>query len=319
MGDQDIECTACDADANDVVERGGFFTCTKCGQTLYPRISDLAEWGNYTDSAGNPTSSSRCGTASASETNPYSSSYSFMPPGVKNVCYKNGVQVKYDITNVHVRNCVSHQSKSFSIVEDAIDCIADKYSARVLLTAKALWSEVTRYEKVSEDGKTRKKITRAGVRKGLIACCVYYACIHFNSTRSPSEICADFNICTRQFNKGNREFKEIFETSARWAHLLKRTSGSDDYFIRFCSDLEMGGIISENTAFELATECKRVHERIRDDIHGLFPKSAACGIIFCVMRKRGILVTKTSVSKILGICGPSLTKCCAAVAGLIGS
>ena len=317
MCERDIECKNCLADTNDVIERDGFFTCTKCGQTLYPRISELAEWGNYTDTAGNPTSGSRCGTASTSETNPYANSYSFMPPGVKNVCYKNGVQVKYDITSVHMRNCVSHKTKSFSIVEDAIDCIADKYSQRVLLTAKTLWSEVTRYEKVCEDGKTRKKITRAGVRKGLIACCVYYACIHYNSTRSPSELCADFGISTRQFNKGNREFKEIFETSARWGHLLKRTSGSEDYFIRFCSDLEMNGVIEENSAYELAAECRRIHDNIRDQLHGLFPKSAACGIIFCVMRRRGVVVTKTSVSKILGICGPSLTKCCAAVVDLV--
>lgn len=315
--EQDIECIACNVGINDIIEKDGFFTCTKCGLTLYPRISDSAEWGNYSDSAGNPTSSSRCGTTSVSETNPYSNSYSFMPPGVKNICYKNGVQVKYDITSVHVRNCANHKTKSFSVVEDTIDEMSDKYSPRILSTAKMLWSEITRFEKVSEDGNTKKKITRAGVRKGLIACCVYYACINFNSTRSPSEVCADFGLCTRQFNKGNREFKEIFETSPRWGHLLRKTSGSDDYFNRFCSDLEMNGVIGESSAFELALECKDIYEKIKENLHGLFPKSAACGIIFCVLRRRGILVTKTSVSRILGICGPSLTKCCLAVADLV--
>jgi len=300
------------SDENDIKETDGYHICTLCGTVLKARVSELAEWSNYTDSSGTISNNSRCGTGiKSTEINPFlTSCSSYIPKGVKNVCYENGKLVKYDLSKLHMKNNFNHLQKSFSLVDDKLESITnDKYSKRVVLTTKTLWGEIMK----------TKKITRAGVRKGLIACCLYYACIHYDSTRSPLEICQDFGMKnTKQFNKGDKEFKEIFENIEKWSHLLTKTSNSEDYFSRFCSDLEMNHVINEGVAFKLAIDCRSVYEKIKDELYGLFPKSSACGIIYWTLRNKGVSITKTNLSKILGICGPSLSKCCSLIISILG-
>lgn len=307
-----ITCPDCKTDENDLTETDGYISCVLCGLVLTNRISDLAEWTNYVDSGGSSTNNSRCGSSTkTTDINPFANEMSsFMPKGVKNICFQDGKVIKYDISRLHMKNNYNHLQKSFNNVENQLDNITnDKYSKRVVNTAKILWGEIMK----------AKKVTRAGVRKGLIACCLYYSCIHYDSTRSPLEICQDFGMeDTRQFNKGDKEFREVFEGIPKWAHLLTKTSNSEDYFSRFCSDLEMEHIIKEGIAFQLAKECRELYEPIKDKLVGLFPKSAACGIIFWCMKRKKMQVTKTALSKILGICSPSLSKCCAIVMDLLG-
>lgn len=298
-----ILCVNCiTEDDNEFIETDGFLVCTKCGLILKSIISDLAEWNNYTDTSGASSNNSRCGySVKSTDINPYTTTMSsFMPKGVKNVCYKDGKLIKYDISKIHVQSTSNHLQKSFCQVENILDNITDdKYSQRIVLTAKSLWAEIMK----------AKKITRAGVRKGLIACCLYYSCIHHDCTRSPLEICNDFGMSdTKQFNKGDQEFKETFEKNVRWSHLLTKTSNSEDYFSRFTSVLETNHVIKEGVAFQLAKECKELYESIKDKLAGLFPKSVACGILYhiCIVKK--INITKTKISSCLGICNPTLTK-----------
>jgi transcription initiation factor TFIIIB Brf1 subunit/transcription initiation factor TFIIB len=309
----DCKTTQTHSDENDLMDSDGYVICSLCGLVLSSRISEMAEWANYVDSGGSMTNNSRCGSSTkTTEINPFMSDLtSFIPKGVKNVCFQDGKMVRYDISKLHIKNNFNHLQKSFNIVENQLDNItSDKYSKRICVTAKILWGEIMK----------AKKLTRAGVRKGLIACCLYYACIHYDCTRSPLEICQDFGMeDTKQFNKGDKEFKETFENIAKWSHLLTKTSNSEDYFSRFCSNLEMDHIIKEGVAFQLAKKCRELYESIKDDLIGLFPKSAACGIIFWVMKRDKIQVTKSKLSKSLGICSPSLTKCCATVIDILGT
>lgn len=320
-----ISCYYCGdkSDENNIIESDGFYVCSICGIVLKPRISDSAEWVNYTDTGGNSVNNSRCGNIfRTTDVNPFTTemSSSFVPKGVKNICYENGKMIKYDISKVHMKNNFNHLQKSFNLVEEHMDQItSDKYSKRVVMTAKILWGEIMNSTKISNEGESIRKITRAGVRKGLIACCLYYSCIHYDSTRTPLEICHDFGMSdTKQFNKGDKEFKEIFENVSKWNHLLTKTSNSDDYFGRFCSELEINHIIQENIAFNLAKECREIYEKIKNKLHDLFPKSSACGILFWVLKHNKISITKTNLSKILGICGPSLSKCCNTVIDILG-
>jgi transcription initiation factor TFIIIB Brf1 subunit/transcription initiation factor TFIIB len=309
-----IKCPECKnkADENDLIDSDGYVTCSLCGLVLKSRISEMAEWSNYTDSGGITINNSRCGsTTKSTEINPFSNNLvSFIPKGVKNVCFQEGKAIKYDISKLHIKNTFNHLQKSFNIVENQLDNItSDKYSKRIVMTAKKLWGEIMK----------AKKVTRAGVRKGLIACCLYYSCIHYDCTRSPLEICQDFGMQdTKQFNKGDKEFKETFENIPEWNHLLTKTSNSEDYFSRYCSNLEMDHVIKEGIAFQLAKECRELYEPIKQELISLFPKSAACGIIFWVMKNKKIPITKTQLSKSLGICSPTLTKTCQVIIEVLG-
>lgn len=306
-------CQKCEqVDENDLIKSDGYIVCTKCGTVVSERISDCAEWNNYTDSAGRSSNNSRCGSSvKTTDINPYTNELtSFMPKGVKNVCIKDGKIVRYDISKLHIQNTYNHRQKSFNIVETLLERITnDKYSKRVLITAKLLWAEIAK----------TKKVTRAGVRKGLIACCLYYACVHHDCTRSPMEICSDFNMKdTKQFNKGDKEFKQTFEVIPKWSHLLIKTSNSEDYFSRFCSNLEMDNIIREGTSFLLAKECREMYGDVKIKLRGLFPKSASSGIIYWVLRKKGNNVTKTKIAQSLGICSPTLSKTVKIIEEILG-
>ncbi len=313
MNTCETTCPDCKGDENDIKISNGYHICTLCGTALKIDICENAEWSYYPDTAGNITNESRCGgIIKSTDINPYSDSiYSFIPKGVKNVCFENGKAIKYDIYKIHLKNSSNHLKKSFNIVKDYIEFNAcDKYSTRVIQTAELLWADIM---------KTRR-IIRGGVRKGLIACCVYYSCIYYDSTHSPIEICNDFGMDnTKNFNKGDKEFKEIFENSEKWSHLLSKTTSSDDYFTRLCSDLEMNLVIKERTAYELANECKEIYEKTKDNLAGIIPKSAACGIIYWVLCSKKINVKKSSISKILNICSPSFSKSCSAVFKILGA
>jgi transcription initiation factor TFIIB len=305
-----IQCANCgeNSDVNDYVENDGYIICTKCGLVVSNRISDNAEWNNYVGGKSN----SRCGTSiKTTEINPFANEMSsFMPKGVKNLCIKDGKIIKYDISRIHIQSTFNHLQKSFSQVENLLDNITnDKYSKRVVITAKTLWGEIME----------AKKITRAGVRKGMIACCLYYACINHDCTRSPIEICNDFGMSdTKQFNKGDKEFKETFENIPKWSYLLVKTSKSDDYFGRFCSSLEMDHLIKEGTSFALSKECREIFDKIENNLIGLFPKSSACGIIYWVLKNKKIPITKTKISKSLGVCNPTLSKTVKIIEKILG-
>lgn len=281
---------------NDIAVTDGYTICTLCGTVLGTRVSEYIEWSDYTVS-------SRCGAITkTTEINPFSNHLiSFIPKTVNNVCFKDGKQVKYSISNVHIKNSANYKQKSFSTVEQQLEAVAgNKYSGRIINTSKLLWAEIAK----------GNKTTRAGVRKGLIACCLYYSCMYYDCPRSPLEICQDFGMeDTKQFNKGNKEFKEIFEYIPRWAELLTKTSNSEDYFNRFCCALERDHVIKEGTSFNLAKECRELHECMNtNDITGICPKNLACGIIVYIMKKRGMPLVKSKISKVLGICSTSLTK-----------
>jgi len=175
----------------------------------------------------------------------------------------------------------------------------EKYSFSVRKTSKILWSEIMK----------DKKLTRAGVRKGLIACCLYYACINHDSPRTPIEICNDFGMSdTKQFNKGDKEFIHTFENKARWSHLLTKTLKSDDYLTRYCNKLKNEGVIYENVSFTILKKCKIVNDKLDNKISCYFPKSIAAGIIYYVYKQEGFSITMNKIANSLGVCPPTLSK-----------
>jgi transcription initiation factor TFIIIB Brf1 subunit/transcription initiation factor TFIIB len=291
--DEEVACSMCDSC---VVENDGYNVCKSCGVVVSFRVIDNAEWTNY---AG--VNNSRCGASiNTTDLNPYTTeTYSFIPKGIKNVFYQDGKTFKYDISKIHIQNNFNHKQKSFSIVENTLDnTIANKYSKNVLITAKILWGEITKEERV----------VRAGVRKGLIACCIYYACIHHNHIKTPLEISGDFGIDgTKSFNKGDKIFKEIFEKNAKWSHLITRTSNPNFYFPIFCSELESNYVIAPRSSFQLARDCAALYNTLHDV--DMFPKGLACGIIYVCLWRNNIHVPKSTLCNLLGVCEPSLTKC----------
>lgn len=311
---ESITCPECQSDENYQIVSEGNVICILCGIVINKMICDSAEWNNYTDSSGFTKNNSRCGTGLSNSTdiNPFiRENSSFIPKGSSCIIYKNGKSMRYDVSKIHIKKNSNHRYKSFNQVELHLENIgSDKYPDDIIITAKKIWAEILNI----------KKTTRAGVRKGLLACCLYYACINHDCTRTPIEICKDFGMSdTKQFNKGNKEFKEIFEQIPKWSYLLTKSSDSDDYFARLTCELEMNNYIPEGSAFSISIDCKEKYKMLNKELACVFPKTAACGLILWNLKHKNIQITKLDLSKTLDICIPSITKCYKIIVSKLGN
>jgi transcription initiation factor TFIIIB Brf1 subunit/transcription initiation factor TFIIB len=299
------------------VQTNGFILCNYCGTAQDTIISDEKDWNNYADGMGRSQNNGRCAGPNNS-LNPFKSELTtFIPKGYSDniqtrVCKDCGKYVmsyadkvcrhcnsdklvfktvRQDLSKLHMRFSYNHREKSFDNVKTIMEGVSEKYPQQLVNTALTLWGEIM----------IARKLTRAGVRKGLIACCVYYSCLHHGCPRTPIEICKDFQMSdTKDFNKGDKEFRETFETSEKWSHMLKTTSESEQFFIRFCSLLEL--------EFSMNNKCINLYNKYDLGKMEVIPKSAAAGIIYYICTKKKIKLSKTTVSKKLGVCNPTLTK-----------
>jgi transcription initiation factor TFIIIB Brf1 subunit/transcription initiation factor TFIIB len=287
-------CKSCNS--NKLIKDDGYVKCFECGMCNSPIVSNEAEWINYADSVNR----SRCGPSNDCEINPFINSLAtYIPKGSKSFITKNGKYISSDISNIHIQNSYNHLQRSFAKVENLFDNIStSKYPPTVITIAKKLWAEVC----------LKHKLTRSGPRKGLIASCLYYACVHYDCPRTPFEICEDFKIVPKDFNKGQTIFKEVFSNIPLWNTLILKNVQSETYFNRFCCKLEADRIIEEGTSFQLYKKCLENYEKFKDVMTSVNPKSSVCGTIFYTCRENQIPITKTKLSKEFDICIPTITK-----------
>ena len=83
------------------------------------------------------------------------------------------------------------------------------------------------YKKASE-----KKISRGNNKQGLIASCIYHACLMNNLPRSSKEIAKMFDIDPIVLNKGNSRFQTLLQINVS-------SSSPLDFISRYCSNLDM--------------------------------------------------------------------------------
>ena len=307
----------CCEPSSSFVETNGYTLCSECGTIQKSIVSEDQEWNNYSDGQGRMQNKVRCAGPNKS-LNPYSDSLStFIPKGfmIKSraiVCEDCGKYLRVhsdkecqdckstnlivkmltqDLSKIHMRFNYNHREKSFDIVKNVVENMCEGYPTQLTNTALVLWGEIMK----------AKKLTRGAVRKGLIACCLYYSCLHHGCPRTPAEICKDFYMVnTKQFNKGDKEFRETFENSEKWSHLLQKTSESEEFFIRFCNILDL--------EFSLKNKCNVLYNKYNLSQMEVVPKSAAAGIIYYICTQEGIKMSKTTISNKLGVCNPTLTK-----------
>lgn len=304
---------------HDLSEIEGNLICTECGEVKETRvISDEKDWNNYTDGMGALENKSRCANPSIS-LNPYFREKTYRQMGhyeeirIKQCqeckkpfheykdtkcanCgsreYKWKVR-KYDPAKIHLQLNYNHKENACNLVHQLIDNVcANKYPEEVTRVASLLWNEVMKSD----------KLTRGGVRNGLIACCIHYACLEVGCRRAPGEIRQDMhNLNNTQFNQGDNEFREIFEFSERWKHLITKHSRPEDFIYRYCSMLELD--------FAFAQRCVDLSDKYKLFQLPVMPKSAAAAII-CYQRSREKikLKTKSSISTVLKVCIPTLSK-----------
>lgn len=287
-------CEYCGAHENYFVKRDGYLICTGCGMIIEDIIiSEDAYWNNYMESDGALGDNSNVGYVSNTN-NPYIDHMAtVVGKGIKIEYINKKLEKKsIDLSRLHMQQSYSHKAKSY---DNAVGIIEKKmgndFPKCVLDIVKKLWADVM----------LAGKVTRAGVREGLLACCLYYACIDCGCPSTPIQICEKFGMeGTKQFIKGDKEFKETFENNPKWGHLFKKNTEIDTLFTSFGNKLNLDFVVIQN--------CQRLYPIYKKKLNKVIPKSAVAGIILFVCIKEKIDMPKTKISKMLGVCIPTLTK-----------
>jgi transcription initiation factor TFIIIB Brf1 subunit/transcription initiation factor TFIIB len=157
--------------------------------------------------------------------------------------------------------------------------------AKILDDAKVL------YKRASE-----KKISRGENKEGLIASCIYYACLMNKLPRSPKEVARMFHIDPNILTKGNARFQTLLQMNVE-------SSNPDDYIARFGSNLKMD--------YQDILRCKELAKKL-DDLEIVSenaPTSVAAGTLYYYCMKHEIDFSKKQIADVCEVSEVTITKC----------
>jgi len=254
--------------------------CKNCGGVIDDcNISSESEWNNYKDESGNYAKNTQRGDTFKDD-NPYSigGTLSF---NTNTLIGKMSLQMTFN-----------HKQKTYWLIgkdfENAACLLNIKKS--VVEDAKRFWHNYM------ESG----KLTRASVRKGLIASCLYHACIKNNCPIEREEIQRVFECSAKTLSKGEKVFFEIFdEKKMTYTGINVQDSNS---FIRYCSLLKL--------PYSMAQTCIDLYDKYEVQLQAVTPKSAVGGIITYIVKNKMKLKipTKTVISATVDVCTPTINK-----------
>lgn len=256
--------------------------CMDCGLCLESsEISYEGEWNNYKDESGGfAKNNQRCDVFT--DNNPYSTG------GTLLTCHKNSLMAK-----LQIQQTFSHKQKTYWMIGEELERVASilNINNRITIdTAKSYW------HKYMDSG----KLTRASVRKGLIAACLFYSCTINNNPIERQEILKAFDCDTKTLSKGEKVLFEILNTS-NLTYINVQTEDSNS-FIRYCGLLKL--------KFNVSTICNELFEKHKVQLQAVTPKSAVGGIIAYVIKYKLNMKTptKTVISATVDVCTPTLNK-----------
>jgi len=259
--------------------------CLDCGTVVLSGIFEYCEWNNYKQEDGSMSNGLQRGDAFVSD-NPYDKRGTI--PGFAN---KNSLMMR-----IHYQQTFSHKQKTFWHISERFQnyCTQLKIHTCVLPIAKDMWHVCM------ESG----KLTRASVRNGLIAACLYYACIYNNLPTDRQSIINLAEGNQKGFLKGEKIFQEIMEKHPKYRFLGKEKIDiiENDSFIKYISILEL--------PFKTSEICNKYFTMYKDKLDSVTPKSATAGILLYVIKKDlGLKApSKSTVSRETGVCIPTINK-----------
>jgi transcription initiation factor TFIIIB Brf1 subunit/transcription initiation factor TFIIB len=156
--------------------------------------------------------------------------------------------------------------------------------------------------KVIDDSKvffkraSEMKISRGDNKDGLIASCLYYACLINKVPRSTKEIARMFKIDHDILTKGNARFQELLKVNVE-------ASNADDFISRFGSNLNMN--------WEDIDQCRELTKKIEDMevVSENAPTSVAASAIYFYSFYKELEISKKYISETCDVSEVTITKC----------
>lgn len=213
-------------------------------------------------------------------------SYSWIPKGSKNYIYINGIKKLSDISIIHSNSLYNYKNKANNDIKNIYDNLLHitGYSVFILNNAKKNWELIS------------NKNHRNGIRLGLIASCLYFAC---EGIKTSGEICDDLNISKSNFNKGIKIYKNYFPNT---------NINSFNLIGQYISILYKNHLISNNIINEFIIKCNNKYKNT-NSILSLSPKSIIISIIYLtIIYDYNIILKKNLICKFYHISLPTLNK-----------
>ena len=261
----------CSCGSTEVIEDDCIQLCAKCSSIIGKVIDNTAEWRFY----GSDTKSddpSRCGLPTNSLLP--KSSLGSMIGG--NKYSNNNIKI---IRKYQMWNAMPYNERTLWNVFEKLTGISltNGIPQKIIDDAKVL------YKRASE-----KKISRGDNKEGLIASCIYHACLMNNLPRSSKEIAKMFDIDPVTLNKGNSRFQTLLQINVV-------SSSPSDFISRYCSILNMKMEDIEN--------CRKLIKFLEDNeiMSDNSPTSSCAAVLYYYSNKKNLGYNKKQFAEVCNV------------------
>ena len=271
---------SCGCGCSEVISEDNMQICKGCSAIVSKLIENTAEWrfyGNDDNRDGDP---SRCGLPT-NNLLPKSSIGSMIGCG-----YKDNIDIRR-IRMFQMWNSMPYDERTLWNVFDKMtgNTINNGIPQKVIDDAKVL------YKKASE-----KKISRGDNKEGLIASCIYHACLINKIPKSSKDIAAMFNISHVTLNKGNSRFQTLLQINVSSPEPM-------DFIAQYGNNLNM--------SIKDLDKCKALVKLIEDNdiMNDNSPTSSAAGILYYYANVKNLGYTKKTFAKACNVSEVTIIKC----------
>ena len=268
----DDEDVICSCGSKVIVVEDSMQVCGLCCAIIGKVIDNSAEW-RYYGNDGKTDDPSRCGLPT--NTLLPKSSLGSMIGGNR---FSNNFDIRR-IRQYQMWNAMPYNERTLWNVFDKISCVSlsNGIPQKIVDDAKVL------YKRASE-----KKISRGDNKEGLIASCIYHACLMNNIPRSSKEIAKIFDIDPVILNKGNSRFQTLLQINVV-------SSSPLDFISRYCSILDM--------KMEDIDKCKKLVKFLEDSeiMSDNSPTSSCASILYYYCEKKKLGYTKKQFAEVCNV------------------
>lgn len=268
--------------------RNAQIVCTNCGIVLEESmIDDTPEW-NYQPDEGRGRDPSRCGAPTMEF---------FEKSSMSTKIGGHGSNFMKKLHNQLVMDYVERaRYNTFQIIE--------KWGKENGNLSENIISQAKQYYvKLSQS-----KITRGNIRKGLIACCIMYACKSYNVSRSVKEISNMCDLSVSIVNKSEKKFEIIMKPYIQYCYHNEHTNVHDltTRFVNLIDD----NILKNNSRFVIIKSVQKRFEDIKENplLIGKTPSAITACLVYFELSSRSIKIDKKQVSSLFKISNVTLNK-----------
>ena len=290
------DCKCCGSNKDIFFIEKGDVICSKCGFIQESGIiSSEPEWNNYVEDGVMNGSGIRCGNV-LDITNPYDTGNTFVPKYHWSWHFDDqGVKRYTNLSKIAIRTSYSSNQRAFDEGKYSFEKIQERLnlSPNIFNTAKLYWGIILKTD----------ILKRGGNRRGMKACCIFYACLSEKQQRNREDIATAYDINgSTDFTKGEKIFREIFEKDNLYSWILYKNSENESMYHRYINELQL--------PFKFIKTMNQIKEHTRDHLLGIAAKSEIAGLLFYTCKEIHGLKhpNKSEIAKCIGICNPTLNK-----------